>query len=254
VRVATFNLLHGRSMADGVVDPARLADAVRRIDADVLALQEVDRDQPRSHGLDLTAVAAEAMGAGSARFVPALAGMPGRWSRASAADPPGTAGYGIALLSRLPVRSWRTVHLPALRVPVPLRFRGLRPLLVRDEPRVAVVAVVDAPAGPVTVASTHLSFLPGWNAVQLRLLVRAVADAPPPVVLLGDLNMPASTARRTTGMRSLAPGLTFPAHAPRKQIDHVLGRGVTAAAPARTLELPISDHRALSVDLRHDPA
>ena len=34
-----------------------------RLDPDILALQEVDRDQPRSHLADLTAVAAEAMGA-----------------------------------------------------------------------------------------------------------------------------------------------------------------------------------------------
>ncbi len=63
VRLATFNVLHGRSPRDGRVDLDRFASVVRALDADVLALQEVDRDQPRSHGADLTAVAAEAMGA-----------------------------------------------------------------------------------------------------------------------------------------------------------------------------------------------
>ena len=55
MRLATFNLLNGRSLADGQVDLERLRDAVVALDADVLALQEVDRDQPRSHGADLTA-------------------------------------------------------------------------------------------------------------------------------------------------------------------------------------------------------
>ena len=49
MRLATFNILHGRSIQDGVVDLDRLADAIRLLDADILALQEVDRDQPRSH-------------------------------------------------------------------------------------------------------------------------------------------------------------------------------------------------------------
>ena len=63
MRMATFNILHGRSIDDGKVDVDRLADCVRRLDADVLALHEVDCDQPRSAMADLTAVAAEAMGA-----------------------------------------------------------------------------------------------------------------------------------------------------------------------------------------------
>jgi len=63
VRIGTFNILHGRSPADDRVDVERLAAAVKALDADVLGLQEVDRDQPRSLNADLTAVAAEAMGA-----------------------------------------------------------------------------------------------------------------------------------------------------------------------------------------------
>src|SRR3954469_20928220 len=77
VRIATFNILHGRSLEDGRVDVDRLADAVKSLDADVLGLQEVDRDQPRSMGADLTAVAAEAMGAPEHQFVSALSGTPG---------------------------------------------------------------------------------------------------------------------------------------------------------------------------------
>ncbi len=63
MRLATFNVLHGRSLADDRVDRERFAEAIASLDADVLALQEVDRGQERSHRLDLTAVAAEAMGA-----------------------------------------------------------------------------------------------------------------------------------------------------------------------------------------------
>src|SRR4051812_17993339 len=144
MRVASFNILHGRSMRDGMVDPDRLRDAVRALDADVLGLQEVDRNQPRSHQLDLTEIAAQAMGAVESRFVPALIGTPGEgWRPARRDDDPAAPAYGIALLSRLPVSAWATVRLP----PLPIR----RP---RDEPRVAVGATL----GGVTVFTTHLSF------------------------------------------------------------------------------------------------
>src|SRR5215218_6016615 len=134
MRVATFNILHGRSLSDDQVSVEALARAVRSLDADVLALQEVDRNQPRSHGADLTAVAAEAMGAVDHRFVAALSGSPGAtW----------VAATGIEQLSRHPVTAWEIVRLPALPAPVPVRFSGSRiPELVRDEPRVAVAAQI----------------------------------------------------------------------------------------------------------------
>jgi endonuclease/exonuclease/phosphatase family metal-dependent hydrolase len=250
VRVATFNILHGRSPSDGEVDVDRLAAAVRTLDADVLALQEVDRDQPRSGGADLSAVAAEAMGAVESRFVAALAGTPGAtWTAATGQEQPGSAGYGVALLSRCPVRSWQTVRLPALPAPVPFRVRGRRPVLVRDEPRVAVLAEVEGPQGPLTVAGTHLSFLPGWNLLQLRSVARALRPAQR-ALLVGDLNVHAAAAVRTTRMRPLATALTYPADRPDRQIDHVLGRGLAAVSEGRAVELPLSDHRALVVDVR----
>jgi endonuclease/exonuclease/phosphatase family metal-dependent hydrolase len=248
VRIATFNILHGRSPADGRVDVDRLAAAVKSLDADVLGLQEVDRDQPRSLGADLTAVASEAMGATDPQFVAALHGTPGStWMAATGEEQPGSATYGIALLSRFPVVSWRVVRLPALRSRVPVWFRGARrPTIVGDEPRVAVAAVLDGPAGRFTVANTHLSFIPGWNVLQLRRLVRCLEGTREPLVLMGDLNMEPRQAARVSGLRPLASASTFPLEDPTRQLDHLLVRGgLVAAAPGEAVRLPLSDHRAL---------
>jgi endonuclease/exonuclease/phosphatase family metal-dependent hydrolase len=228
----------------------RLAAAVRSLDADVLALQEVDRNQERSHGADLTAVAAEAMGSLDARFVPALSGRPGAdWTTATGDEPPGSPAYGIALLSRWAVVSWQVVRLPRAPVRLPLwPYGSRRPRLVSDEPRVAVAGVVDGPFGLFTVCTTHLSFVPGCNVWQLRRVVRALAGSPRPRVVLGDLNMGARLATWAGGLRPLATAPTYPADRPRRQPDHVLADDwLRASEPGEAVRLPFSDHRALVV-------
>lgn len=252
VRLVTFNILHGRDLERDEVDIATFADAVKSLDADVLALQEVDRNQTRSGRADLTAVAAEAMGADEHRFVAALAGSPGAtWTAATGEEQPDAAAYGIALLTRCPVTSWETVRLPAVPGPAPMRFHGKRwPTLVREEPRVAVAACVDSPLGAITVATTHLSFLPWWNGHQLRTLTRSLRALPRPLLLTGDLNMDAAKATRVSRMASLGGRHdTFPVHAPEVQLDHVLAAGFAGTATASVRRLPVSDHLALVVDL-----
>jgi endonuclease/exonuclease/phosphatase family metal-dependent hydrolase len=252
MRMATFNILHGRSVHDGAVHMDRLADAIKRLDADVLALQEVDLDQPRSGNADLTAVAAESMGAVSHRFVAALSGTPGAtWMAATGREQPGTAAYGIALLSRFLAESWQVVHLPRIPARFPMYLPGPhRVQVVHEEPRAAMIATIDTPLGPLTFANTHLSFVPGWNRVQLRRLIRDLRGFPGPRVLMGDLNMTPPTPRRWTRMRPLGDAPTFPADEPDHQLDHILTDDPTlrvdeCSAP----RLPVSDHRALVVDI-----
>lgn len=257
MRLATFNLLHGRSIDDGQVVPERLVAAVRKLDADVVALQEVDRGQPRSAGRDLTAEVAAAAGAHptGTRFAAALHGTPGgEWS--AAADPFAVVdgpAYGVGLVSRLPVRAWHVLSLAAapVRSPVIVPGAGRQVLLLADEPRVGLAAVVERADGRLlTVAATHLSFVPGWNLVQLARLTRWLRRLPQPVVLLGDLNLPAPLPRLLPSWSSLARHATFPAPQPRVQLDHVLARGnVGALLASDAHQLAVSDHRALSVDL-----
>ena len=252
MRIATFNILSGRSPQHDRVDEARFVEAIKRLDADLLGLQEVDRNQPRSQHADLTSMAAEAMDAVDHQFVAALSGTPGVWAAATGEEQPDAAAYGVAFLSRYPVTGRQVVRLPPAPVRVPHRWHGqLLPDWVRDEPRVGVVAEVGTPSGPLRVVTTHLSFLRVWNVRQLRVLLRGVGDLPDaPLVLMGDLNMGRRTAERVTSLRPLATGATFPASSPTVQIDHVLtsddGPRARSGGPMR---LPMSDHCALVADL-----
>jgi endonuclease/exonuclease/phosphatase family metal-dependent hydrolase len=251
MRIATFNILHGRSVHDGAVHRDRLVDAIRELDPDVLALQEVDLDQPRSGRADLTAVAADAMSAVSHRFVAAISGTPGAtWMAATGTEQPGTAAYGIALLSRYPADSWQVLRLPRIPTRFPMYLPGPnRVQIVNEEPRAAMLARFDTPVGPLTVANTHLSFVPGWNRFQLWRLVRDLRGFPRPRVLAGDLNMTPPSPRRWTRLRPLGEALTFPVDEPRRQLDHILTDGDLRVDRCWAPRLPISDHRALVVDI-----
>src|SRR3712207_9114657 len=82
-----------------------------------------------------------------------------------------------------------------------------------------------------SVCNTHLSFVPGWGALQLSKLVRSLTGTREPLVLMGDLNMQAGQAVRVSGLQPLAPAKTptFPEDQPIRQMDHVLS-GVPSAA------------------------
>ena len=120
-----INIRHGRSVDDGRVNLERLSSCIRRIDADVLALQEVDCV---SSPVDLTAIAAAAIGAKAHRFAAAIAGTPGAtWMAATGSDQPGNAAHGIALLSRYPAISWQVLGCPACHTSTRSRARRWSP-------------------------------------------------------------------------------------------------------------------------------
>jgi endonuclease/exonuclease/phosphatase family metal-dependent hydrolase len=170
----------------------------------------------------------------------------------------GTA-YGIAIVSRMPVRSWHTHRLaaPRLRVPMPGmvpvsrsgRLRLAPPRLIRDEPRVLLAAVLDTPNGLMTVGCAHLTFVQGWNVPQLRAGVRLLRSLPGPRLLLGDLNMPSPLPAALTRWHPLVTGRTFPSWRPRMQIDHVLADGPVQVTASSIERLPVSDHCAVTVDI-----
>jgi endonuclease/exonuclease/phosphatase family metal-dependent hydrolase len=258
VRLATFNILHGRSISTGAAAEDDLRAAVREIDADVIGLQEVDRFQARSGGVDQTAVVADALDAEHWRFVPALHGTPGgEWVLSDFADPAdgvlvGGPTYGVGLVSRFPVLSWGMRRFGPAPIGMPLMVPGSKGLThVVDEPRVAVAAQLETPSGTVTVVTAHLSFVPGWNVAQLRALHHWARTLPGPRVLMGDFNLPGALPRLVTRWAQPARVPTYPSWKPRVQLDHLLldGLPTSAVTAAQAMRTPVSDHCALVVDI-----
>jgi endonuclease/exonuclease/phosphatase family metal-dependent hydrolase len=288
MRIATFNVLHGRPNADPshlvMSSSEPLAEAVAALDVDVLALQELDRFQPRSGDVDQAAVAASAMGASEWRYASAFhaRSIPDvGWVRDSnapelsvhgpddAEQPTRLSSHGIGLLTRLPVTSWRVRGFVGAPGGMPLRIVGRKGLtMVRDHARVAIAAVLECPRGPLTVVATHLSFVPGWNVWQLAAITKWIADLPRPHLLIGDLNLVGPVPRAVLAGSELARGLgrsasfehrwhdlakaaTYPAHHPRVQFDRILAAGIphSAVRAVESPRSPISDHRPLIVDL-----
>nr|WP_250649273.1 MULTISPECIES: endonuclease/exonuclease/phosphatase family protein [unclassified Actinomyces] len=278
----TLNLQHGRPGAGAALDPATaplagadirdagaarevlaaLADQLRALTPDVIALQEVDLGQARSGRLDQAAELARHLGWAHHRFAAAWAGpvaglrrRPRRSALLSPADdllgglresaglPP--AGFGNALLSRLSVSSWHVRRLgrgPALVThddgaawdPRAYRVhtstaRVLLAAVLKDRPA-GEDSRAAGPAGPagsrpepcLAVGSTHLATRSDVATTQLVDAWAALTSLPGHHLLAGDLNLRADALARLGTARALGDGATFPAAGPRHRIDHLL--------------------------------
>ena len=276
MRVASANILHGvdvRTLSRGQteltadhIDLEAVADWLTALDADVVALQEVDAFQTRSGGIDQVAWLARRLGY-EGRFVPALWGSPDtEWEEVDdtsvVAEQP---GYGLGLLSRVGLHDVTRTRLPyggaGSRQP------GASPTNpgVDREPRVAVTALTD---DGTRVATTHLSYM-FWRAIpQLGHAIKAAATGHDgPTVFIGDLNLPMwggwlalnawglqpwawpHLATKASGWRYLPGQATYPSWNPKIQLDQVYVRGVGDTVTVRTGPAGPSDHLPVIVDL-----
>lgn len=216
IQVATFNVHHCAG-SDGRVDLERTAAVARGTGAQVIALQELDRNMARSDRLDQPAELARLLEM-EIFFSSTLRRQGGE--------------YGIALAS---MAGWSHARF----VPLP-RLSG-------EEPRGTITARV----GGLDVVVTHLSTARRARRAQTAVLAEIALGLEGPTVVMGDLNQ---TARHLGpllegGFTGAFGHRTLPRRFPRRQIDHILVAGGVAVERSWTLPTAASDHFPLVASL-----
>jgi endonuclease/exonuclease/phosphatase family metal-dependent hydrolase len=231
LRIVTYNV-HKCQGLDRRTKPERIAEVLRAVDADVVALQEVVGAGPRGEGQ------AEALGA--------LLGM--GWVMA----PTRTVRehlYGNVVLSRFPIAhhaqydlSWKTC-----------------------EPRSCQRADIDVAGTVLHVYNVHLGTALLERRYQAVRLAQYVHDrrVTGPKILLGDFNewtRGLATTTLSAMMRSvdlhhfLKRRRTYPGIFPVLHLDHIYYEGdlevVSVSLPRTRLALMASDHLPLVADIR----
>ncbi|NNF39061.1 MAG: endonuclease [Gemmatimonadetes bacterium] len=230
VRVLAYNIHHGEGM-DSVIDLRRVAELILKHDPDLVALQEIDSVVARTNGVDQAAELGRLTGmtAVFGRFMPYQGGA-----------------YGMALLSRWPIRSTVNHRLPD-----------------GAEPRSALEAVVVSPTTgqEIRFVGVHFYRTEEERSAQADTLDARLfggVDAELPTILAGDFNSEPRTrviddrARRWVVIDKGEDRLTYSSFDPVREIDFVM---VHPGPSFRVLdeyvvdEPVISDHRPLVVVL-----
>jgi len=127
LRVVSYNIRHGRGM-DNEVNLPRTAEVLRRLQPDIVGLQEVDSVVERSGRVAEAQALGDRLGLQHA-FGGFMAYQGGQ--------------YGMGILSRFPIRRVIPVRLPD-----------------GNEPRIALAAELDAPGvGPLMVVNVHFDWV-----------------------------------------------------------------------------------------------
>lgn len=216
LKVATFNIHHAEG-TDGVVDLDRIAEVIRSIAPDLIALQELDERVPRSRLVDQPAELARKLGM-HVHFGPAMDLEVGR--------------YGIALAS-------------------PRGFRAATVALPRsgsEEPRAVVVATWNG----IQVVATHLSRDRSVRARQTRHIASMVQQMEGPVIVLGDMNQRAAdlVPLISAGLRPVTPRRgVLDLFRRGWQIDHILVGEDVEIRSACVVHTEASDHNPVVADI-----
>jgi endonuclease/exonuclease/phosphatase family metal-dependent hydrolase len=241
LRVLSYNIHKCIGGVDRRYDPQRVADVINHQHADVLLLQEVDHDAPRSNRDRQVDVLGELVGMRYRSWFPNV-------------DVRGGGCYGNAILSRYPIVEARNIDLS-------IRFKKKRSALH------GVIRVRhDDIDRTVHVYNMHL----GLARFERRIQLRRFLDSHPfqtlhhetPVVVGGDLNDVyggLGELLRPAGFRGVERRpLTFPAWGPVRALDAIFVRGrldfVRLARCESELARRASDHRPLIADVRLHPA
>ena len=229
IRIMTYNIHHGAGL-DGKVDIGRIAQTILTENADVVALQEVDRGVERSHRIDTIRRLSELTG---------MAHAFGKNIEYQGGD------YGNGVLTRFPILQQKN-----------LRYRMIRP----REQRGLLQLVLEVCGQDVVLMNTHIDPHPDESERLMhaeRICATAAQYSPRPVIVCGDFN--ATPTSRTIALMKvdfvdvwehvgLGDGKTIPVSNPKKRIDYIFLSKVS-----QEILRPMSSHVIYSEASDHLP-
>ena len=238
LRVMTYNIHHAEGL-DGKVDLERIANVIRQSNADIVALQEVDKNTRRTGGIDMPADLARRTGMNIV-FGANLDNYQG-------------GQYGTAILSRFPIESHENHLLKQTR---------------EGEQRGVLQAVLAVNQGQLLFTCTHLDHKADpaerlFSETQFTGLFARHAGLP--ALLCGDFNAtPASElhkrlSKKWTDAWSIAGksnGFTMGSANPTRRIDYIW-LSSKKNFRVRWVDVPrseASDHLPLVAEIRFTPA
>jgi endonuclease/exonuclease/phosphatase family metal-dependent hydrolase len=247
MRIVTWNILSGMPIRAG----ADLYSSIESLNADILAVQEVDYLQPRSNNIKTVESIAAKCNYPNWAYAPTIYGTPGsKWIPSTEFQTSQNSitletSYGIGLLSKSPVTSWHRISLAKSPIGLPLAItsdRGTRISYVADEPRAAIAAVLQ---NGITVITAHLSFVPPVNSRQLRRIKKWSQELPGKKIFIGDFN---ALLFGAAGIKSINNAKSYPSWSPKVKFDYLLSNDLTGTQ----LDLPftgMSDHLPLGIEV-----
>ena len=182
LKAVHWNIEHG-NWYEQVECALRTHEELR--DADLFLFNEIDLGMARAGNRDVTGDLACALGFHAVWAPLFLETTAGRDDdiRMAAGHPNQEALFGLGVLSRWPIADTRVLELPS---PEQYQFDVER-MIGRH---IALIATVDRPGAPFVAVSTHLEVhrTRVRRALQMREILRGIADERLPVLLAGDFN------------------------------------------------------------------
>lgn len=225
ITVATYNIRHARGN-DGRVSLTRVADTMQTLQADVIALQEVDRYVPRSRFANQAKVLARYTGMNFS-FAPNL-----RFFFISS--------FGNAILCRYPILKQNNFLLPGKK-----EQRGLQH------------CIIALPlTGRISLFNTHLGLSSDDRSQQIEAITKEIQTfSSYPILLAGDFNCcPGATELKPLAAilnyGSSSPINTFPSGNPTEPVDHIYVSPQWTLSDMRVHPSDASDHLPLVCKLR----
>jgi endonuclease/exonuclease/phosphatase family metal-dependent hydrolase len=236
--MVSFNLHWGRGRVRDGCPEFDVVQTCESLGADVLVLQETwaPDDGPAQHDEVGAALGMSVVAVQLARAT--VEPKPRLTSRADPERRTGDGDWGLALLSRKPIRTTQVTN--------------LRQLPFDPCTRVLLEAEIDVDGTNLTTVATHFSHLEYGSPLQARALRRALPPSDRAGALVGDMNMWGWTvsAMVPSGWQRAVRGKTWPSHRPHHQIDHLLVTPSVEVVHGEVLPHLGSDHRAIRARLR----